>query len=101
MKIIDVTADNVEERGFFCLMSRRKSTGYQRKLKWLRARFDEGLQIKTNSWMQRNRPTMNEPRVVVVTGATRGIGRALTDQLVELGHTVIGCGRSPDGIDSV
>jgi hypothetical protein len=54
MKIIDVTADNVEERDFFCLMSRRKSTGYQRKLKWLRARFDEGLQIKTNSWMQRN-----------------------------------------------
>jgi GNAT superfamily N-acetyltransferase len=46
MKIIDVTTDNVEERGFFCLMSRRKSAGYQRKLKWLKARFDEGLQIK-------------------------------------------------------
>lgn len=46
MKIIDVTTDNVEERGFFCLMSRRKSTGYERKLKWLKARFDEGLQIK-------------------------------------------------------
>jgi NAD(P)-dependent dehydrogenase (short-subunit alcohol dehydrogenase family) len=44
---------------------------------------------------------MSEPRTVVVTGATRGIGRALADRLVELGHTVIGCGRSRDGIDSV
>ncbi|MBD3870189.1 MAG: SDR family NAD(P)-dependent oxidoreductase, partial [Acidobacteria bacterium] len=34
---------------------------------------------------------MDTPRVVVITGATRGIGRALTDRLVELGHTVIGC----------
>jgi NAD(P)-dependent dehydrogenase (short-subunit alcohol dehydrogenase family) len=31
---------------------------------------------------------------VVVTGATRGIGRALTARFVELGSTVIGCGRS-------
>ena len=46
MKIIDVTADNVEEKGFFCLMSRRTSDGYQRKLEWLRARFKEGLCIK-------------------------------------------------------
>jgi hypothetical protein len=47
MRIIDVTADNVEETGFFCLMSRRKSEGYQRKLRWLHERFDEGLRIKT------------------------------------------------------
>ena len=40
-------------------------------------------------------------RIAVVTGATRGIGRALTDRLVELGHTVIGCGRSQDGIDKL
>jgi hypothetical protein len=46
MRIIDVTADNVEETGFFCLMSRMKSAGYQRKLRWLRARFEEGLRIK-------------------------------------------------------
>jgi GNAT superfamily N-acetyltransferase len=46
MRIIDVTPDNVEEKGFFCLISRRKSEGYQRKLKWLRARFEEGLRIK-------------------------------------------------------
>lgn len=46
MRIIDVTAGNVEEKGFFCLMSRRKSAGYQRKLNWLHARFEEGLRIK-------------------------------------------------------
>lgn len=46
MRIIDVTADNVDETGFFCLMSRRKSEGYRRKLRWLKDRFDEGLRIK-------------------------------------------------------
>lgn len=46
MRIIDVAPENVEEKGFFCLMSRRKSDGWKRKLEWLRARFDEGLRIK-------------------------------------------------------
>jgi NAD(P)-dependent dehydrogenase (short-subunit alcohol dehydrogenase family) len=40
-------------------------------------------------------------RTVVITGATRGIGRALADRLVELGHTIIGCGRSSDGVDEL
>jgi len=46
MNIIDVHAGNVDKTGFFCQMSARKSEGYQRKLAWLRARFDEGLRIK-------------------------------------------------------
>jgi NADP-dependent 3-hydroxy acid dehydrogenase YdfG len=33
-------------------------------------------------------------RLIVLTGATRGLGRALTEQFVQLGHTVLGCGRS-------
>jgi NAD(P)-dependent dehydrogenase (short-subunit alcohol dehydrogenase family) len=33
-------------------------------------------------------------RIVLLTGATRGLGRALVDRLVERGHTVVGCGRS-------
>ena len=45
-EVVDVTKDNVEETGFFCCMSKKKSEGYQRKLKWLKARFEEGLQIK-------------------------------------------------------
>lgn len=46
MKIDHVNSDNVEQHGFFCYKSKRKSDGYQRKLAWLRNRFDEGMQIK-------------------------------------------------------
>lgn len=45
-EIIDVNKNNVEEVGFFCLMSRRKSEGYLRKLRWFKDRFDEGMRIK-------------------------------------------------------
>jgi NAD(P)-dependent dehydrogenase (short-subunit alcohol dehydrogenase family) len=37
---------------------------------------------------------MDLSRIVVVTGVTRGIGRALAFRLAALGHTVCGCGRS-------
>ncbi len=40
-------------------------------------------------------------RIVLVTGATRGIGRSLVNRVVQLGHTVIGCGRSQNGIDEL
>ena len=33
-------------------------------------------------------------RIVLITGATRGLGRALTERLIECGCTVWGCGRS-------
>ncbi len=33
-------------------------------------------------------------RVIVLTGATRGLGRALVSRFVEGGHAVLGCGRS-------
>lgn len=46
MNIVEVTSANLSERGFFCYMSKRKSEGYQRKLKWLKDRFDEGMKIK-------------------------------------------------------
>ncbi|MBL8829460.1 MAG: SDR family NAD(P)-dependent oxidoreductase [Planctomycetaceae bacterium] len=32
-------------------------------------------------------------RQIVITGATRGCGRALTEYFIRLGHTVHGCGR--------
>lgn len=44
--ILDVTAESVATTGFFCYMSKKKSEGYQRKLRWLKDRFDEGLRIK-------------------------------------------------------
>ena len=33
-------------------------------------------------------------RRIVLTGATRGLGRALVDKFIAAGHTVFGCGRS-------
>jgi len=33
-------------------------------------------------------------KVIVITGATRGLGRALVSQFVTGGHSVVGCGRS-------
>src|SRR5438067_910115 len=38
-------------------------------------------------------------KLIVVTGATKGLGLALTHKFIELGHTVQGCGRSRGVID--
>jgi len=35
---------------------------------------------------------------IVITGITRGLGRALTEYYIAEGHTVIGCGRGAEGI---
>ncbi len=43
----------------------------------------------------------NQPRVIVLTGATRGLGLAMVEKFVELGHTVLGCGRSRDLIENL
>jgi N-acetylglutamate synthase-like GNAT family acetyltransferase len=45
-RIVTVTAANIDEYGFFCLMSRRRSEGYRRKHDWLLQRFEEGLKLK-------------------------------------------------------
>ncbi|MFO0957135.1 MAG: SDR family oxidoreductase [Isosphaeraceae bacterium] len=41
---------------------------------------------------------MTAKRKVVLTGATRGLGRAMADRLIALGHHVCGCGRSAGAI---
>jgi hypothetical protein len=46
VKIIDVNESNVDDLGFFCYMSKRKSAGYMRKLEWLKERFSEGMSVK-------------------------------------------------------
>jgi len=46
MELIDVNVANVEQYGFFCCMSKRKSSGYKRKLNWLCDRFNEGMKLK-------------------------------------------------------
>lgn len=46
VEIITVDAFNVEKEGFLCHKSKSKTEGYQRKLNWLRSRFQEGMRIK-------------------------------------------------------
>lgn len=36
------------------------------------------------------------PRTIVITGVSRGLGRALAHRWIDGGHTVAGCSRSPD-----
>lgn len=36
----------------------------------------------------------SEPRVILITGITRGLGRALAEGFIAQGHTLIGCGRN-------
>ena len=35
-------------------------------------------------------------KLIKITGVTRGLGRALSDQYLKMGHTVIGCGRNAE-----
>jgi len=37
-------------------------------------------------------------KTVLITGVTRGLGRAMAEEFGRLGHTVLGCGRSKDAI---
>ncbi len=38
---------------------------------------------------------------IVITGATRGLGRALAEGMIAEGHTIIGCGRNAQRIDEL
>jgi len=40
-------------------------------------------------------------RFIVITGATRGLGRAMVSEFARLGHTVAGCGRSADAVEEL
>jgi NAD(P)-dependent dehydrogenase (short-subunit alcohol dehydrogenase family) len=40
-------------------------------------------------------------RIIVLTGATRGLGRALLDRFVRQGHGSFGCGRSADKVQQL
>ncbi|CAH0121645.1 hypothetical protein PAE9249_04177 [Paenibacillus sp. CECT 9249] len=46
IEMIDVNSENIEQTGFFCMRSKPKNIGYQRKLHWLKARFAEGFKLK-------------------------------------------------------
>ncbi|HEV3163837.1 MAG TPA: SDR family oxidoreductase [Isosphaeraceae bacterium] len=38
-------------------------------------------------------------KLIVLTGVTRGLGRAMASQFATFGHTVLGCGRSREAIE--
>jgi NAD(P)-dependent dehydrogenase (short-subunit alcohol dehydrogenase family) len=40
-------------------------------------------------------------KFIVLTGCTRGCGRALAEHFITQGHVVAGCGRSGDGVDAL
>ncbi len=40
----------------------------------------------------------SKKKIVVITGITRGLGRAMAERFMALGHTVLGCGRNRDCI---
>jgi len=42
--------------------------------------------------------TATTAKKIVITGITRGLGRALAGEFIRAGHTVIGCGRGAEGI---
>lgn len=43
----------------------------------------------------------NQPRLVVLTGVTKGLGLAMAQKFIELGHTVLACGRSRETIENL
>ncbi len=44
---------------------------------------------------------MSKNKTVLITGVTRGLGRAMAEEFIRLGHTVLGCGRSQKEIDQL
>ena len=38
-------------------------------------------------------------KTILITGATKGLGRAMTEEFVRLGHTVLGCGRDKTAVE--
>jgi len=37
-------------------------------------------------------------KIILITGVSRGLGKAMTEQLIQLGHTVIGCATNHEAI---
>jgi NAD(P)-dependent dehydrogenase (short-subunit alcohol dehydrogenase family) len=40
-------------------------------------------------------------KIVLITGVTRGLGRAMVEEFIRVGHTVLGCGRSEKVIEQL
>jgi len=99
-ELITVDGSNVEETGFFCYMSKRKSEGFLRKVAWAKARFDEGMRIKMlklpergfieyipgdKAWRAVNAPGWMVIHCLWVVGKSKGkgLGGLLVDECVK------------------
>ncbi len=51
--------------------------------------------------MHRLKKEFHIPKLIVITGLTHGLGRALLEGFVQAGHTVAGCGRSSDSVSEL
>lgn len=40
-------------------------------------------------------------KIILISGVTRGLGRAMSDEFIRLGHRVLGCGRSSEAIQEL
>ncbi|MGB7895685.1 MAG: SDR family NAD(P)-dependent oxidoreductase [Microcoleus sp.] len=40
-------------------------------------------------------------KLIVITGISRGLGLAMTEKFIELGHTVVGCARSSEAVEKL
>ena len=40
-------------------------------------------------------------KLVLITGVSQGLGRAMTEQFIERGHTVLGCARNQEAIETL
>src|SRR6266851_8753771 len=45
--------------------------------------------------------TSKATRLILITGVTRGLGLAMAEKFIALGHTVLGCGRSKNAIEKL
>ena len=40
-------------------------------------------------------------KLIIITGVSRGLGLAMTEKFIELGHTVLGCARSSEAVEKL
>jgi NADP-dependent 3-hydroxy acid dehydrogenase YdfG len=40
-------------------------------------------------------------KLIVITGVSRGLGQAMTERFIQLGHTVLGCARSEAAVEKL
>ena len=40
-------------------------------------------------------------KLILITGVSRGLGLAMTEQFIQKGHTVLGCARSPEAVEKL